>query len=103
MRRKSTPEPISDVMRDVLEKLTRTKKQETHKVSLTWRSIVSKELAKHTRPLGVRKGTLLVLVEDSAWFYQINLKKPEILNELNKKKGFEKVKTIQFRLGKTHR
>ena len=51
--RKGKPEPISDVMHGVLEKLVKTKKQETHKVSLTWRSIVSKELAKLLR----RKGT----------------------------------------------
>ncbi|MBN3039052.1 MAG: DUF721 domain-containing protein [Candidatus Omnitrophica bacterium] len=98
---KATPESISDILKKVVEKLDPEKKNRAAKLLSAWRSVAGSELAQHTRPGGMKKNCLLVIVEDSAWFYQANLKKNKILQALQKKKGFEKIEKIHFRIGKT--
>ena len=98
--RKAAAQPISDVLKNVVEGLTRAKKKEIFKIASAWPSVVGKKLSRHTRPAQLRKGTLLILVEDSAWFYQINLQKEELLGALKKKIGADKIQKMQFRIGK---
>ena len=98
--RKGSPQPISDVLRDVVEKLSRAKKSELSKILSKWASCVGKELARHSRPARLKGGTLLVAVDDSAWFYQANLQKEGLLKALQKKIGAKKIQNIQFRIGK---
>jgi len=98
--RKSTPEPISDVLKSVVERLEQTRKGKTGKLLSAWRAVVGKELAQHARPRGIKRNNLFVIVEDSAWFYQANLKKDSILRALKQKKGLEKLEKISFRIGK---
>ena len=99
--RKSTPQPIGDVLKDVVEKLSRSKKKDISKIFSAWPAVVGKELSRHTRPANLKRGTLQVFVDDSAWFYQANFQKEKLLKALQKKIGAEKVQKIQFRIGKT--
>jgi predicted nucleic acid-binding Zn ribbon protein len=100
MMRKGTSEPIGDVVKKVIEKLDPTKQKKSVKIISAWRAVAGRELAQHTKPVGLRKNSLLVVVDDSAWFYQVNLKKEELLAALKKKKGCEKIEKVRFRIGK---
>ena len=97
--RKSAPQLIGNVLRDVVEKLSQAKKKDA-KIFSSWASCAGRELCRHAQPAGLRKGTLEVFVEDSAWFYQASLKKAELLRALQKKIGAEKIQKIRFRIGK---
>ena len=98
--RKGTPQPIGDVLKNVVEELSRTKKKGIPEILSAWPSVVGKDFSRHTRPANLKKGALLVLVEDSAWFYQLNLQKEKLLKALQKKIGADKVQKIQFKVGK---
>lgn len=98
--RRSTPQPISDVLKDVVEKLSQAKRGDVAKIFAVWGTCAGKQLARHTRPTQLRKGTLKVLVDDSAWFYQANLQRERLLQSLQRKMGAEKVQKIQFSIGK---
>lgn len=97
--RKNSPQLIGDVLKSVVEGLSRTKKNGPAKILSSWVSVAGKELARHTRPAQLKNGALLVFVNESAWFYEASLKKDELLRALNKKIGKEKIQTIQFRIG----
>ena len=99
--RKGSPQSIGDVLQGVVEELHHTKRKEAAQIFSAWASCAGKEFIRHTRPAHLHKGALLVNVEDSAWFYQINLKKDKLLVALKKKLGQNKIKRIQFRIGKT--
>jgi len=97
--RKSHAEALSDVLKNVVEGLSHSKQSGPEKILKTWPTIAGKDLAHHTRPSYLHKGSLLILVSDSAWFYQANLRKQELLISLQKKLPKEKIKSIQFRIG----
>ena len=84
---KKSPQPIGEVLKNVVEGLNQTKTQEIARIYSRWSNIVGKELFQHTRPASLRRGTLLVNVDDSAWFYQVNLQKEKLLQVLQKKKS----------------
>ena len=98
--RKGTPQPISDVLKNVVGKLSQTKKKDVIKILSAWTAIAGRQLARHTRPVNLKKETLRVFVDDSAWFYQANLEKEELLKALKRKIGENKIQKIQFRIGK---
>jgi len=97
--RKSTPEPISDVLKNVVERLSRTKERGISKIVSVWGACAGRRLCRHTRPANLKRGTLLVYVDESAWLYQANLQKEQLLEALQKRAG-AKVQNIQFRIGK---
>lgn len=76
-----------------------TKKKGPAQILELWEQVAGKELAKHTKPVYLNKGKLLVVVDDSAWFYQANLQKETLLVSLKKKLNDSVVKSIQFRIG----
>jgi predicted nucleic acid-binding Zn ribbon protein len=97
--RRSTPQPIGDVVKDVVERLSQTKKKDPAKILSLWPRVCGKELARHSRPKGLRGTTLQVFVDESAWLYQASLQKERMLVALQKKIGREKIQKIVFRIG----
>lgn len=98
--RKGQPQLISDVLKNVVEGLSQTKKKDAALVSSHWPAFAGKKLAQKTRPIHLRRGTLLVSAFDSAWLYQATLEKEKILRRLQARLGREKILRIQFRIGK---
>jgi predicted nucleic acid-binding Zn ribbon protein len=98
--RRGAPEPIGDVLKNVVEGLSQTKKKDIGLISSRWPAFVGKKLAPKTRPVHLRRGTLLVNAFDSAWLYQATLEKEKILRRLHARLGREKIQRIQFRIGK---
>ena len=61
------------------------------------------ELAPHCRPEGVRRGTLIARVPDSAWMQRLQLEKPRILARLQALLGEPVAQNLRFRIGDTPR
>jgi predicted nucleic acid-binding Zn ribbon protein len=99
VKRKATPQAISDVLQQVVENINEMKKQDIFVVLASWQEIAGKRFYPHTRPASLKKGVLKVFVDTSAWFYQANMEKAAILKAAQKKMGTRKVKSIEFRIG----
>lgn len=97
--RKSSPQLIEGVVKEVVEKLSRARHQDIHRIIAVWSEVAGRKLAQHTRPAQLRKKTLLVYVAESAWLYQANFYKEKLLADLKRKIGEGKVNNIQFRIG----
>ena len=98
--RKNAAEPIGNVVKNVVEGLGHSKKSDAHKILSLWSGLVGRAMAQHSRPAGLARGRLLVNVDESAWLYQINLQKAKLLSAIQKKVGKQKVRELQFRIGK---
>ena len=87
-------EPIQKIMQDLAKK-----NKPGSGPQLLWSRVVEKRALKHTRVVGLKKGSLIINVDNSSWLYELNTRQEKILEEL-KKLSAEFIKDIKFRLGR---
>ena len=68
-----------------------------------WNKIVGTEGIRYSRPVGLRKQILTIEIDNSVWFYALNLKKASILKDLSLYLKKEKIKDVKFRMGNTEK
>jgi hypothetical protein len=65
-----------------------------------WNQALDPNLTAHAQPAGLRKGTLFVVVDSSAWLSEIvRYRRQEILERLQHSFGAELIKKISYRVG----
>lgn len=63
-----------------------------------WYNAVGKTIAKVAIPVYIKKGVLIVRVEDSVWRFELTRRKPEIMENVNKNlNGNSKISDIIFK------
>src|SRR5512137_1301301 len=77
-------EHIGDTLRGVLRGAGLDHRLEEWEVVLAWRELVGPEIAARSEALELRRGTLWVGVDSSAWMQHIGFLKPRILNTLRR-------------------
>jgi predicted nucleic acid-binding Zn ribbon protein len=91
-------------VRQVLSQLiTKWEKEKVSKgcaVREAWAHAVGENIKKHSRPVSLKNGTMVVIVEDTSWLYKLTLEKREILSRFNEKySGRKKPQDLRFRIG----
>lgn len=66
------------------------------KAVLVWKDAVGETIAEQTEAEKAEHGTLFVRVSSPTWRQELQLKKSEILELVNKKAGFKAIKDIKF-------
>lgn len=94
--------PIKEVVNKVIANLAKGAEKERglteEEITKVWRKAAGKLAGLKSRPTSLRKGKLIVVVEDSSLLYDLTLRKSKILDNLAKDlKG--KIQDIQFRIG----
>jgi predicted nucleic acid-binding Zn ribbon protein len=69
-----------------------------HGLLTDWAQLVGPALAEHTRPRGLREGTLIVLVDDPAWATQLRWLEADLVARLNELVGPDRVQRIEVRV-----
>ena len=65
-----------------------------------WEAATGEEARAHARPVSLKKGKLMVIVENSPWLYKLTLEKRGILKKFNEQyTGRKKADDIRFRIG----
>lgn len=96
MKQKITP--VKDIVKAVFERLERGRTLTKEDVEERWRE-VARDAARHTRPVALRKTTLTVFVDSSAWMHEMAMRKRSILKQLKRAFGKDKISGIHFRIG----
>ncbi len=91
------PERIESVVEGVMGKLA--KKLDIQPIRELWRELLGEETAKHSVPVSVRDGKLMVLVDSSVWLQHLTIKKRDILEKLKQASLTKPVGEIRFRQG----
>jgi predicted nucleic acid-binding Zn ribbon protein len=98
-KKKRTPQPVADVVRDVLSKSGISDRIAQAAVIPEWRSLVGKQIADATEPLSVTpQGTLFVAVRTNAWMTELSLLEPVLLRRLNERTGRLAIKKIRWQI-----
>ena len=61
-----------------------------------WPSAVGPQIARRARAVGFQDGTLRIEVEGSAWRYELELLKRDLLRKLNEHLGSSLVRDLEF-------
>ena len=69
-------------------------------VSAAWPAIVGKQVAEHSRPLEIRRETLIVATRSQAWSHQLSFMTPQVVAAIARDAPQANVKEVRFRVGR---
>jgi len=90
---------MTDLIPEALEGLRVRNAFTEEEICAAWSEIVGSVLAPHTRPSGLKRGVLHVLVVQPTIHYSINGMKPTLLKRLQDRFGSTRVQDIRFQVG----
>lgn len=97
--KKRKPEPLGDVMKEVLRSTSVGKRIAQAQVIPEWPALVGPQIAAVTEPLSVTtQGTLFVAVTTNAWMTELSLLEPQLLRRLNEKTGRPPIRQIRWQI-----
>jgi predicted nucleic acid-binding Zn ribbon protein len=76
-------EQIKDIVKNVIEKLS-TQNAAQNQLQGAWQEAVGKKVFKHTQIEAVKYGKILIKVDSPTAMFHLNLKRRQILKELQK-------------------
>jgi len=95
-----TARPIADTLLKVMAKLELDDRLREDQMKDAWAEIVGEFLAKHSNPVAVQDGVLLVRVLQPTLLYEFDRNlKPKIVRKLRDRFGVRMVRDIKFRIG----
>ena len=98
--RRLSSRKAGDVMSSVLSGLRIDQRQSETEILKVWNNIMDPNVTAHAQPTGIRKGTLFVTVDHSAWLDEIvRYRRKEILDRLQSSFGRELIARISFQVG----
>ena len=97
--KKKRPQPLGDVMKEMLGKSSVGKRIAQAQVIPEWPGLVGPQIAAVTEPLSVTtQGTLFVAVTTNAWMTELSLLEPQLLKRLNATAGRPPIKRIRWQI-----
>jgi predicted nucleic acid-binding Zn ribbon protein len=99
---KTQPEQIARTVNKIMENINSTPKPIENRVLELWPGVAGERIGRHTRPIAIKNGRLIIHVDGSSWLYELSQRhKKRLLKKLQKKLGAEKLVEIRFRIGET--
>ncbi|MFH1655178.1 MAG: DUF721 domain-containing protein [Candidatus Omnitrophota bacterium] len=91
-------ERIKNVVSSVLEKLASDSIDRHQRLWQAWQGVAGKKFIKHATIDSYKNGRLVIKVDSSVAMFQLNLKRNQILEKLQK--ADKELKTVDLKLGK---
>ena len=89
-------EAVSGVLSRVLRQLGLESELKGWRAVENWGELVGPRLARHTRAIGFRQGTLRVEAESSSWMHELGYLERELVRKLNRHLGADLVREVKF-------
>src|SRR5262249_3907336 len=97
----STARSAKVVMPKVLASLGLERRCAETEIVKVWNHLLDPNIVAHAQPTGLRKGTLFVAVDSSAWLNEIvRYRRRKVLDRLKPSLGKDLITRISFRIGK---
>ena len=98
LERDDEPRPVSASLDRIVGRMGAPRAAALSAVFDGWAAIVGEGVAAHARPRTLRKGTLVVDVDDGAWATELRSLGPRIIERCNAAAGPEIVEKIEVRV-----
>lgn len=97
MTRRKIPRELTSVMGEMYRTIGMTEAYDQYRTLQVWNTVVGETIARITSVEQLKEGDLYVRVKNPSWRMELNFRKKDIADRLNKAIGHEMVKTIIFR------
>ena len=91
-------EAVGGVLSRVLQDLGLSREMSGWRAVEAWPELVGPRVARRTRAVAFREGTLHVEVEGSAWMQELSYLTRDLVRRINQKLGSEEVLDVRFTL-----
>jgi len=95
-------EPLAAILPGLMQHLGLADAAAGWRAVTEWPVVSGSRIAKHTRAVGFRDGTLNVEVEGSAWMHELGFLRRELVRNLNRHLGADVVRDVRFTPAGTH-
>jgi len=92
----SGPERLGNVLRAVLDRLPARERLREYAVWPHWEEAVGATIARHARPVRIRRGLLCVAVDSPVWMQELQFLKESIRAQLNTRVGADVISDLFF-------
>jgi predicted nucleic acid-binding Zn ribbon protein len=92
----SGPSPLAAILPALFEQLGLARTAEGWRAVSDWPAVAGPRLARHTRAVSFRDGTLAVEVEGSAWMHELGFLQRELVRNLNRHLGADVVHDVRL-------
>ena len=99
-KKKIKPVAIKEVLDQFLKEHEKKGKSLQYQIIEKWQKIMPGKANEQTKPVTIKNKILIIAVSNSAWLYQLTLKKTEILNTIKQVFKTEDIIDIRFKIGK---
>lgn len=96
---KSQPVPIKDILDGLLRDLGGGKVSQAGILEAAWTKAIGEAGAKHSKPIDIKEGVLVVHVDSSSWLHKLTMEKAGIMQRVRAELGEGPVKDIKLRIG----
>jgi predicted nucleic acid-binding Zn ribbon protein len=96
------PRSLATILPALFEQLGLARTAEGWRAVAEWPTVAGPRIARHTRALSFRDGTLAVEVEGSAWMHELGFLGRELVRNLNRHLGADVVSDVRFMPARTH-
>jgi predicted nucleic acid-binding Zn ribbon protein len=90
---------LEEILKNVIKILGGPKHINEEDMCEAWKGAAGAAAAGHSRPVVLKKASLIVNVDGSSWLYELTTKKKDILTKMQAALKGKKLKEIRFRIG----
>ena len=96
---KRSVSPISDVIKNVFERLEKGANSSKEEMELCWKELVGEKGFERSRPVSLKNKILNVRVDSSGWMQELSMQKRQLLKGLKRRLGKDRISEIHFKIG----
>ena len=98
--RRDSSRAVGGLVAQTLTRMGMERRRAEAEIVKVWNHLIDPTLTVHAQPVGIRNGTLFVVVDSSVWLDEIvRYRRRDILNRMQTSFGRETIQRISFRVG----
>ncbi|MEA2087564.1 MAG: DUF721 domain-containing protein [Candidatus Caldatribacteriota bacterium] len=90
--------PFKSALEDFLKEKKWGKKIKGYQIIGNWKNLAGKEIAQSSQPVKIEDRCLFLAVKSNVWANELNLRKGELIEKINREAGEEIISNILFKV-----
>lgn len=90
--------PFKQALKEFFKEKKWSKKIKGYQIISNWENLVGKEIAKSSQPIKIQDKCLFLAVKSNVWANELNLRKGELVEKINREAGEEIISNILFKV-----